>query len=281
MDVVVELRRLAQSSATGRLDIRAKQGSGWMALSDGRVVSVSLSTAHPALGMRLVSGGNLSVTSLGSALAMQQQHPEMRLGDVLVRMGLASRQDIEAVAWEQLCDDMLSLAEWTDIATNFTPLPPASVAPGGPSVEDLLAATHVRRQHLQKVVRDIGGADTVPELMQTSDHLPDGALRPVDWAVLCRIDGKRSLRQIGEQAGFTTVEAASILHGLISAGFARIPEAHLPAMEHKPAAWPQSTPAQPAPQLVVHDRFEDPAELLRELSELGGTDSSPRRHGAH
>ena len=56
----------------------------------------------------------------------------------------------------------------------------------------------------------------------------DAALRPTDWAVACRVDGWRTLRAIAEQSGFTLMEAASILRGLMAAGFATVPGMHLP-----------------------------------------------------
>ena len=227
--------------------------------------------------MRLVSGGTLSVSDLGAALNMQRQQPQMRLGDVLVRMGLSTRDEIEAVAWEQMCDQTLTLLDWHEPATNFIPMPQASVPPGGPSVEELLDAARTRAASLQQIIRRIGGADTVPALADSADGNPDTALRPMDWAVMCRIDGQRSLRQISDQAGLTTLEAASILQGLMAAGLAQVPETHLPPVDSRPPVWPQHQQvAAPAPAKT--DLFDDPAELLRELSELG-SDPMSGRHG--
>lgn len=280
MDIVAELRRLARDSATGRLDVHGPHESGWIGLSEGRIGTVSLSTAHPALGMRLVSDGSLSVSELGAALNVQRQQPDMRLGDVVVRMGLVSREQIESVAWEQMCDQMLTLLKWAEqsaLSTNFTPMPQSAVAPGGPSVEELLDAARSRSSSLQQIVRRIGGTDTVPALTNATLHNHDVVLRPMDWAVLCRIDGRRSLQQIGEQAGLTTLEAASILQGLIAAGVAEVRQTHLAA----PPNEPDEQPASPVPQPTAPIGFDDPSELLRELSQLGGGDAMSHRHTHH
>lgn len=271
MDLHAELRALAARGATGRLDVSGTRGSGQVWLAGGRVSHVALSTARPALGMRLVSGGSLSLTNLGAALAMQQQHPTMRLGDVLVRMGLVDRKDIEDVAWEQMCDDVLAMLDWQDPVTQFTALRPDEAPSGGHEVEELLAAAAARGATLHRAMSEVGGPDTVPVLTDVSLQNHDSTLRPVEWAVLCRVDGQRSLRQIAEQAGFTTLEAVSVLKALLAAGLVNVPTSHLQ---------PPPPPMAPMPPQATPSVYDDPADLLRELSQLGGLEQSPRRRSA-
>lgn len=275
MDLHTELRAMAARGATGRLDVSGARGSGQVWFATGRVSHVALSTARPALGMRLVSGGNLSLTNLGAALATQQQYPTMRLGDVLVRMGLVDRQAIEAVAWEQMCDDVLAMLDWQDPVTQFTALRPDEAPSGGHDVEELLAAAASRAATLQRAMSEVGGPDTVPVLTDASLHHNDSTLRPVEWAVLCRVDGRRSLRQIAEQAGFTTLEAVSVLKALLAAGLVTVPTSHL-----QPPQQPVALPPQQSATHVASSIYDDPAELLRELSQLGGLEQSPRRRSA-
>lgn len=336
MDVAAELAEQASRAATGRLDVATAPARARILLREGRVAMVGGVQARPALGMRLVSGGCLSLTNLGTALNTHRQHPEMRLGDVLVRMGLVARAEVERVAWEQMCDDTAAILTWTDPTSTFTPLAPDTVPPAGPSVEELLNATGERARKWQAIVREIGGPDTVPTLSDEVMSAKDAALQPTDWAVLCRVDGRRSLRSIAEQAGFTLMEAASILKGLLAAGLATVPAARMPDTSTRPPSWPapasmsidleppRRKPAHPnrvpdatdgenamnTPRVEVGSRnqgasaahrsdvappappppppstvwpveqFDDPADLLRELSQLSGTDQTVRRRGA-
>ncbi len=290
MDVAAELRALAASSANGSLAIAGPGATGRILFRDGRICTVEHSASRPALGMRLVSGGALSLTNLGSALAMQQQHPQMRLGDVLVRMGLVQRQAVEAVAWGQLCDDVASMLRWSEADCTFTPAAPDGLPPAGPLVEDVLSAAADRVNQWQRVIRQIGGPDTVPSLCDECLGAKDNALRPPDWAVLCRVDGHRSLQSIADQAGFSLLEAASILESLIAAGLVEVPATHLPPAAERPAPWPPAEhhepvaapapappPPAPVPVPMANDEFDDPADLLRELSQLGGLSPSPHR----
>lgn len=272
MGIAAELRDKANRGLSGHLDLVGARMSGQVWLSEGRVCTVSLSSATPALGMRLVSGGKLSLNSLGAALATQQQNPHMRLGDVLVRMGLVARHDVETVAWEQMSDAIATLMGLSDIACSFSQVPSTACPPAGPTVEELLTAAQSRASQWQEVVRQLGGPDTVPSLTDALLQTHDMTLRPEEWAVLCRIDGRRALTSIASQAGFTILEAASILQGLRAAGLVSVPVA-APAPS---APVTQQIPAQSTWGPVV-DMFDDPSDLLRELSELGGSNLGGRR----
>lgn len=272
MELAAELTSLATRAMSGRMDVVSDRVTGQIWLRDGRVCTVSLAQSTPALGMRLVSGGKLSLNSLGSALATQRQNPHMRLGDVLVRMGLVSRADVEAVAWEQMCDDMTTLLEPAEAVHTFTAVPGVQCPPPGPTVDELLAAVRTRAAARREVIRQVGGADVVPELSHTVLHAHDVALRPEEWAVLCRVDGRRTLTSIASQAGFTILEAASMLQSLIAAELVVVPMVAPLVTPPAPAA-----PAAPANDWgSAGQTFDDPSELLRELSELGGATSTGR-----
>jgi hypothetical protein len=320
MDVAAQLAAAASRTVTGRLEIATSAAAATILLRDGRISAVTGVQARPALGMRLVSGGWLSLTSLGNALAAQSQHPQMRLGDVLVRMGLVSRGDVEQVAFEQMCDDVALILTWSEPVIALTEMMPDAVPPGGPQVDELLSAARERVHTWREMVRQIGGPDTVPQLSDDVMSAKDAALQPTDWAVLCRVDGHRSLRSIAEQAGLTLMEAASILKGLLAAGLTAIPAAHLPPAQSRPPSWPapasasidlqppqptarpdaavrrpadvpvtgaskttHRAPPPPPPVKTVWpvEQYDDPADLLRELSQLSGTDQNARRRGTH
>lgn len=278
MDMATQLRDAASRGMSGHLDAVSVRLSGQIWLREGRVCTVSLSSATPALGMRLVSGGKLSLNSLGTALATQKQNPAMRLGDVLVRLGLVTRNDVEAIAWEQMSDGMATLLELPDVACTFTPVPAASCPPAGPTVEEVITAAQSRAARWQEVVRMVGGSDTVAELTDDVMGGHDMTLRPEEWALLCRVDGRRTLANIADQAGFTILEGASILQGLLAAGLVTVPQVPLmPAPTPVSAQMPTPAPT-PTGWTSKTDLFDDPSDLLRELSELGGAEFAGRRH---
>lgn len=274
MDIATELHRLAGTAASGHVDVQSGEVRAQVWLHEGRVASVTVSSARPALGMRLVSSGKVSLAHLGQALSHQKENPHMRLGDVLVRMGLVTRQDVETLAWEQMCDNLAGVLGLPDPAITFTAVAPTAAPPASATVSDVLSAATARMDRLDHVVREVGGPDTVPAL---SDDLMDSAdrtLRPEEWGLLCRVDGHRTLRSISEQAGFSVLEGASILQALIAAGLVTVPVAAPTSRSDTPQHAP-TAPAPPPPPPA--SPFDDPSDLLRELSDLAGGESGRRR----
>jgi hypothetical protein len=97
--------------------------------------------------------------------------------------------------------------------------------------------------------------------------------------VLCRVNGQRSLQLICDQAGLSTMEATAALEDLVTAGLVAVPNPVFPPPD--PPAQPEPPPTaevlDPAPAAATEVVFDDPAELLRELSQLSGTQRPSRR----
>ena len=53
----------------------------------------------------------------------------------------------------------------------------------------------------------IGGADGVPVLSTAAPAAPDVVLGPYDWALLCKVDGDRTIADLADDCGFTVFEA--------------------------------------------------------------------------
>jgi len=302
MEIAAQMRDAAARGLTGRLDITGSEGAAGIVFFRGRVCAVDKSAAGPALGMRLVSGGSLSLTRLGAALARQRQHPQMQLADVLVRMGLVDQQEVDAVTWEQMCDEVAEILGWSDATVRFTAGSDEGAAPAGRAVEDVLTTAAQRAQHWQQTVGRLGGPDTVPRPSDDALATRDAPLHPLDWAVLCLMDGERSLAAISAQSGLSTLEAAAVLESLVEAGLADLPQAPNPARARIPQVQPPvplprlaEAPKQPAGKPAPRpagpvtaqdpagprpaDTFDDPAELLRELSQLSHGSLGARTRG--
>lgn len=261
---------LGRAKATGQLLLGDSSGhQARIHFDEGVIVAIQMPDHRPRIGMRLVAAGVVSPDQLAAALQQQRAaaQPEAgsdigsaRIGDVLVRIGAVTRQVVDQVARAQMADNLAGLLVWDVVSTRFEPAD--SRAPRVANdvrieASDLLADADARRPTLLELLRRLGGPSVVPDLAGVPTVDPHPSLGPHDWALLCKIDGQRPLSELAAACGFTMLEAAQILDGLLSVG--------LVTVSRPPSGG---------------DRLEevDTAALLRELSNLGsGAVAASRR----
>lgn len=242
-------RRLGAESRTGCLHLTTSDVEGpgggpaeahlW--LRDGRIHTAAAHGGRTTLGQRLVESGDLTAEQLEQALAAQlQRAPSPRLGDLLVQVGLVSRQVLRTAIREQALDAIAVPIGWITGTWAFED--GAAVAediPLGLGVQDALMEAARRLGHTEVVQQHMGSPDTVVDFTATGAE-SRLSLRPDEWAMLTHIDGHRTVGEIAERAGCTPVEANRTLFGLLAAGvLVRVDPAGAPAI-------PAPTPPPPA-----------------------------------
>lgn len=257
---------LGRAKASGQLMLADQAGhQARVFFREGFVTGIQMPDHRPRLGMRLVAAGMISPDQLANALQLQKiesagnDGSPVRIGDVLVRIGAVGRGVVEQIAQAQLADNLAGLLTWHVRETGFEPADAKTAQSGTDSpvpVDRLLAAADERRPILVELVRRLGGPTAVPDLAGIPTIDPHPTLGPHDWALLCKIDGQRQLGELAAACGYTTLEAAQILDGLLSIGLITI-----------------GKPVGGAAEEAV-----DTAALLRELSGLaGGSNTMQRR----
>jgi len=228
------LTDLGRARATGQLVLRdraAHQAS--VQFAEGAIVGLQIPDHRPRIGMRLVAAGVVSPDQLATALDSQRRAVETgdpsrsraRVGDLLVQAGAVTRSVVEQVARAQLADNLAGLLTWDVAETRFEPVDPDQ-APRSTDdraeVGQLLADADARRPVLLELLRRMGGPTAIPELVGIPTVDPHPTLGPHDWALLCKIDGKRKMVELAQACGFTMLEVAQTLDGLISAGLVSV-----------------------------------------------------------
>ena len=74
-----------------------------------------------------------------------------------------------------------------------------------------------------RCLRRVGGAHVTPVLGPPGTGPAQTPLGPYDWALLCRVDGRRDLTELARVCGFTVVEAAQVVADLAMTGLLAIP----------------------------------------------------------
>ncbi|HSN06051.1 MAG TPA: DUF4388 domain-containing protein, partial [Candidatus Angelobacter sp.] len=245
------LLELATQRATGCLTLtepEGEQATVWF--RDGLVYAVSVPGRRPLLGVRLMSSGALTPEALAEALEVQRTELQgWRLGELLVHLQFVDRVVVESFVTEQVRDQVADLLHWSVVASKFRngKRTRQDVAPPI-EVTDLITLARERDERWAEVVPFIGGADGVPVLATSSDASSDIVLGPHDWALLCKVDGIRTIADLADDCGFTVFEAGMVVVGLLDAGLVEIEnltpssEAPGPSAEDWTDAWSEDPP---------------------------------------
>ena len=245
------LRELGRQGASGVLEISHPGDDvshAW--LRDGRVYAMQVPGYRPVLGIRLLSGGLVSPEQLSTAAAAQRDRfPTHLIGQVLVGMGLVPPEVIDSFVREQVLDQVADLLDLPVSDASFHPgrriqqdtIPPTDV-------DELLEIARQRRAHRCDVLASIGGPGVVPTLGPPGTGPAQTPLGPYDWALLCRVDGRRDVTELARVCGFTVQEAGQIVSDLALTGLLVVP----------PPAPIEQEPLAPVVELRPEDDTEAP-----------------------
>ena len=232
------LRDLGQSGASGVLEINHPAGEMshvWVRV--GRIYAMQVPGYRPALGIRLLSGGLVSPEQLSAAAAAQRDRfPGHLIGQVLVGMGYVDAQVIDAFVRDQVRDQVADLLDLEVVSAEFHEgrhVRQDIIEPT--DIEQLLAVARENRDRRADVLNRVGGAHVTPVLGPPGTGPAQTPLGPYDWALLCRVDGRRDLTELARVCGFTVVEAAQVVADLAMTGLLAIPT---PAPEDESALAP-------------------------------------------
>ena len=212
---------LGAQGATGCLYVTSRaEEDAEVYLRDGLVYAVFVPGRRPLLGSRLTSSGELAPESLAEALEIQRSELQgWRLGELLVHLGYVDRNVVESFVSEQLVDMLVDLLSWEADTWRFRKAKKTrqDVAPPQ-GVPDLLQRLRVRAAEWERLTREIGGPDAIPVLATAGAADSDVVLGPGEWAMLCKVDGERSVADLAADCGFTVFEAGHIIASLAKAG---------------------------------------------------------------
>ena len=284
------LEQLATDAATGCLHVAGPGGTEALVyLRTGEVYAMTVPGRRPQLGARLVSAGALAPDSLYEAV--QAQHTELqgwRLSELLVHLGYVDQDVVEAFVVEQLHDCCTDLLDWTPGSWRFRAGERTrdDVAPAT-SVADLLARVVERQLAWEQMAATVPDAQAVPTLSTGAVPNPELTLEPESFALLCHVDGRRTVAELGRECGFTDLEAARVVHALVESGLLTVAATSVddyavarnavPTDAWEPSAWEPSAwepsawdpaawdPADATPTIGMEESLAQVSQSLEEM----------------
>lgn len=221
-DVITDL---AASQAIGCLHVEGPDSDEALVyFKTGSIYSTFLPGRRPRLGARLISSGALAPEALEEALEAQATELQgWRLGELLVHLGFVESEVVEAFGVEQVRDACFEMSRWGagkwKFRKNEKTREDISASLDAPGLLDEILR---REQEWQILVEVVRGTDSVPTLGAGGLASADLALNQDEWALLCKVDGERSIHQLARDCGFTDFEAGQIVSSLVTTGLLEI-----------------------------------------------------------
>jgi tetratricopeptide (TPR) repeat protein len=217
------LQLLALGRKTGCLSVSDRSSFGRIYFEQGWITHASILNRRDRLGDLLVRNGVVSRDDLQAAISEQTGQTPERLGEILVRRGSLRRDQLEHFIRVQIEDAIYFLFTWTQGSFYFEaaerPDPGEILVAINPESVLLEGARRVDEWTL--IEKKIPSSDLVFGLDLTHGDPASADLTPQQRRVMGLIDGHRTVSEITEESGLLEFETAKALFGLVHAGFAR------------------------------------------------------------
>lgn len=213
---------LAMGQKTGCLSVTDRTRFGQIYFDRGRITYASIVNRRDRLGDLLARDGVVSRETLDACIDEQAADPDRRLGEILLSHDLLDTDTLQHYIRLQIEEAVYYLFTWTRGSFFFE----AGQAPeeGETLVhlnpESLLLEGARRVDEWSVIEKKIPSLDLIFEVER--DRLMGAGvdLTEVQHALVPLLDGTRTVDEIAEQTGLAEFDVGQALYGLIQAGFA-------------------------------------------------------------
>jgi hypothetical protein len=162
-------------------------------------------------------------------------------GDIWLHEGRIVHAELEDLAGEEA---VYALAIWRTGEFRFEagiPSPRQSIQK---SNTNLLMEAARRLDEWRVLSKKVPSVELVPEFVVLESREGQINLNTMEWLLLSKIDGQRSVKQIAAAASMSVFDAAKLLYGLVATNLIRLrPSGTAPAAQRPSPAGPPAAPA--------------------------------------
>jgi tetratricopeptide (TPR) repeat protein len=215
------LQLLAMGQKTGCLSVTDRSNFGYTYFDRGRITYASIVNRRDRLGDLLVKNGLLDPAALAAAVEEQARDPETRLGEILIRRGSITREQLEHYIRVQIEEAVYYLFTWSQGSFYFEAeqRPPEGAMLVSINPENLLLEGARRIDEWSLIEKKISSLDLIFEV-DPARPLEGVDLTDDQRKIVPLVDGKRTVHEVVEESGLVEFDVGKALFGLIQAGFA-------------------------------------------------------------
>ncbi len=224
------LQLLAMGQKTGCLSVTDRANFGYIYFDRGRITYAAIVNRRDRLGDLLVKNGLLEAAALAAAVDEQERDPETRLGEILVRRGAITREQLGQYIRIQIEEAVYYLFTWSQGSFYFEAeqRPPDGAMQVSINPESLLLEGARRIDEWSLIEKKIPSLDLIFEL-DRARPLDGVDLSEEQRKIVPLVDGRRTVHELVEESGLVEFDVGKALFGLIQAGFAHPVGRKLPA----------------------------------------------------
>lgn len=215
------LQLLALGQKTGCLSIADRSNFGYIYFDRGRICYASIVNRRDRLGDILVKHGLVTQEQLDAGIKRQEKVRDKKLGEILVAQNSISQANLERYMRMQIEEAVYYLFTWTQGTFNFeTDVRPeqqdflVSINP-----ESLLLEGARRVDEWSLIEKKIPSFDIIFIVDRDRLDISDVSLPDAQQRLLGLLDGTRDINAVIEDTGLGEFEVGKALYGLITAGF--------------------------------------------------------------
>jgi len=216
------LQLLSMGQKTGCLSVADRSNFGYVYFEHGLITYASIVNRRDRLGDILVKGGLISTEQLEAAIERQTHERDKRLGELLVAMGFISRPDLERYMRVQIEEAVYYLFTWVSGTFSFETdvVPEAQDFLVRITPESLLLEGARRVDEWSLIEKKIPSFDLIFVVDRPRLAASAVTLTPEQERIVPLLDGQRDLVRVVDDAGLLEFDVGKALYGLITAGFA-------------------------------------------------------------
>jgi len=215
------LQLLAMGQKSGCLSVTHRSNFGYVYFDRGRISYASIVNRRDRMGDILVKSGLLSPAQRDQAVAAQDRLRGPRLGEILVELGLITRDELHRHIRVQIEEAVYFLFTWSQGTFSFE----AGVRPDEQDFlvsinpESLLLEGARRVDEWGLIEKKIPSSDLVFDLDRGRLAESAAALTADQESLLPLIDGRRDVVTLVDESGLGEFDVGKALYGLACAGF--------------------------------------------------------------
>jgi len=259
------------SKKSGTLMLTLGDSRGYVCFREGEVFFATENWNRRPLGEKMVEAGIVTWDQVHEALDLQtNEDASVRLGQLLIRLGFITESQLQIFVEEQIQEAVFELLRWDQADFEFMTLDlfPAEDIGLAIGTEELILEGSRRLDEWSRIVEKIPSTEVVFKMTPLKSQAASSINLTADqWVVLTFVDGRRTVRDIAEATGFSSVKSCRVLYELLAEGLLeRVQSLHTPGSP--PAPVPEPLTKEEGRELAAAAKIAEMEEMLKEAAEM-------------